>query len=249
MATVQDTLDAIKIGLIKYFSVENHLVQPVPHTNPVCQERGDIVIFSYVIDDIFEEVKKITAIRAKGMKDGQGKPMLDQYTMTSDERSLFDTFSKDGTTDMYSIFTPYSRRITGYFYDQGELIPQYRATISYVVDNLVYYQGSIYKCILPSLNILPTVTTNWEPQPLYVDTKGKVIFIIDYHPEYKNTVIQLIESRLRTGFVSFILAQWYRMIGLNDLYNSYLSDYSIVKDAVKGNLLNLKVTKRRFIEL
>lgn len=242
--TYTDTLEAIKQGLIEYYSKPTAIAAASPN-----KQSGSLIMFSTVIEDIFEQAKMTTAIKAKTLKAKDGSLLIDDYTITDDERGFFDTICENAATDLQSIFTAFCKTFNpGFHYNVGEIIPAYNEVTAYTVDKLVTYQSKIYKCKVNSTGNLPTNTGFWIEQPSYVDTKGKVIYVIDYDPEYKNTVIQLIDSKIKPCLLNFILAEWYKITGINELYASYLNDYINTKDEIKGHLFNLKVYRRKFTE-
>jgi len=250
--TYTESIESIKQGLIEFFAEPNPNIQTTQSTVTVPAQTGNMVMFIYLIEDIFSEVKKITAIRARSIKNKAGDSLIDEYAMTDDELSIFSTFCKNASTDLYSIFVAFCKAITpGYLHDVGEIIPLFDISTIYHPDDIIKYDNKIYKCISTSAYLTPVSelgSTIWENLPDWIDTKEKIIFVIDYDPEYKINVINFIESKIKNCLICYVLGEWYSMVGLKDMELSYKSNYVDQKDSIMGNLFNLKPTRRAYSE-
>lgn len=250
--TYKDTVEAIKIGLIDYFSGHAIPVEP-EHTHHAYPREICIVLFMYSINDLFEEVKKITATIAKGVFDKNGKSLFDTYAVTEDERGIIDTFLRNGTSNLYSLFSPYSRIIfPSYLYDEGSVIPDYDNAKTYAPKDRMKYDGEIFECSASVTGINPDnilAPNYWLVLPDYVDTKGKIIIVMDYNHHYRDNVLKLVETKLPTSIISYVLTEWFKITGLNDRAISYGSEFAYLRDEIQGHLFSLKSIHRKHTDL
>ena len=65
---------------------------------------GTSITFSYNADDIFNSVSLRSHYRARGLKDGNGKAMLDDYALSPDERNAFNEVFKEAVYKTFRAF-------------------------------------------------------------------------------------------------------------------------------------------------
>lgn len=125
-------------------------------------------IFQIPIVDIFNEVKKRTAILARHQKDPKtGESFFEQIAMTDDEEELFNSLNLSAATDIFSKMTPEAKDLTtAFLYNSGPTIIAFSLSAYYNINDYVTYQNTIYKCIaLPGLE----TAEEYNPATNYAD--------------------------------------------------------------------------------
>jgi hypothetical protein len=192
-------------------------ISEVPETASNALPEINFIMFSYPIDDIFEDIKMVTAIRARSIKNQEGKPMLDDYAMTGDETTWFEKELKTGSKRVENAISHMSKNIpTPYLYDEGVNITDYVDTA--VTGSYYRYNGIIYKALQDTTNIPPAAVTdvNWEIQSPFTDTKGKVVYFIERNANLPTSSIISMDEGLFMALQLYILKQWYKIVGLMD---------------------------------
>lgn len=69
------------------------------------------IAFLTGIEEIFTHVKKVSALKGKSVKDGNGNIMISEYELTEDRRDVFEMLLNRASDEIASPFTAYSRRI------------------------------------------------------------------------------------------------------------------------------------------
>jgi hypothetical protein len=64
--------------------------------------------FLWTIETIFDRVKHISAIRAKAIKDNQGKSMLEEFAFSEDRRDTFLLFCKEASDKVFAKLSGYA---------------------------------------------------------------------------------------------------------------------------------------------
>ncbi len=137
-------------------------------------EELTYAIFQIPIADIFNEVKKRTAILGKFQKDPKsGESFFDQVAMTDDEEETFNSLVKSAAIDIFSKMTIEAKDITtAFLFNSGPDITTFNADSFYNVGDYVWYNNLIYLC-----TVLPAKETALEYSPTfnYAD-EDKVIY-------------------------------------------------------------------------
>ena len=68
--------------------------------------------FYYVIDPLFNDVSLRSMYQARNKKDGEGNSMLDDFSITEDERDIFLGLVEDAVYDVFLTFLKYTKAIT-----------------------------------------------------------------------------------------------------------------------------------------
>ena len=221
---------SIKQELIKYcdwLSGQPVIEQP----SQVVESYSDtnVIEFTYSIEDVFEAVKMHTAIRAKTIRTKEGIAMIDDYTITNDERTWFDAVLKQGASRVHNVLTPLHKNLSlSFIYNEGVVIVPYNITAAYPLGTYVRgndgRDGSSDDDVYKSLSFIPAsnlqhnnILTNpdkWELQSPLVDTKGHVTYLIESNENIPESAYQMIDNCITEALQLYILKQWYKIVGL-----------------------------------
>jgi len=69
------------------------------------------LVFLYKISDIFNYVKTLTAIKARTIRDANGKMLTDEVSFTDDRQDIFDIFVKEAANKVFEKIQAYSKGI------------------------------------------------------------------------------------------------------------------------------------------
>lgn len=219
MSTIQEIQQEFKTEFETYLAwlvANTKRISEVPETPSNIRPETDMIMFAYAIDEVFEDVKMVTAIRAKSIKD-QGKPMLDDYAITNDETGWFEKELKTGGQRVGNAIAHMSKKLpTPYLYDEGVTITDYENTG--VAGNYYRYNGIIYKALQNTTGIAPAgvTDTNWEIQSPFMDTKGKVVYFIERNTNLPASSIISMDEGLFMALQLYVLKQWYKIVSLLD---------------------------------
>ena len=68
--------------------------------------------FYYKIDDLFNDISLRSMYQSRNKKDGEGNSLLDEFSITEDERDLFLGLVEDAVYDVFLTFLKYTKAIT-----------------------------------------------------------------------------------------------------------------------------------------
>ena len=222
---------SIKQELIKYcdwLSGQPVIEQP----SQVVESYSDtnVIEFTYSIEDVFEAVKMHTAIRAKTIRTKEGIAMIDDYTITNDERTWFDAVLKQGASRVHNVLTPLHKNLSlSFIYNEGVVIVPYVWNSFYLLGTYVRGNSggdnSSDDDVYLSLSEIPVSNgsmpnnflhdpTKWQLQSPLVDTKGHVTYLIESNENIPESAYQMIDNCITEALQLYILKQWYKIVGL-----------------------------------
>ena len=103
------------------------------------------VVFAYDRADLFDKVKQMSAYRGKNVKDKEGKRLLENIAMTTDEQELFDRYLLRGVTNIFKSIGGFAKNIENALQMEGKI-------------GLVTYNGTVIS-IMPGDVILTVFDT------------------------------------------------------------------------------------------
>jgi hypothetical protein len=251
-----NSLEQLSTALNNYLTMLVIGQPPVQLVTKDYQEWDDIGVtqFSTFISDIFEEVKQITAIRAKNIRDEKGNTNFDGYTITNDEKAWFDLMHFEGAKKIFNVLASMSKTIRAPFlYDDGVLIPIYVSTAAYARDVLVKTEiegFNIYKCVLAvpeNSEIQLDNETYWERQSSLIDTKGRVIYNIVNNKNIPDSGYVAMDYNIKAALKYYVLREWYKIVGVLNEAGIYDEQYTEEVKLIKRNsYLRIESISRKY---
>lgn len=195
-----------------------------PRTQAVVEETQfwddvDIVQFSVKIDELFEECKQITALKAKFIRDGNGNTNFDAYALTNDERCWFEKTLLEGSKKVFNRINHLAKDVVvPFLYDEG-------VTVTDFVPANTYPSGTYVRDNVNGINIYLSIQDvpeessltdedYWEPQSVLIDTKGKVVYNITNDWNTPDAAFTGMNNNIRAALKFYCLAEWYRLTGI-----------------------------------
>lgn len=119
------------------------------------------IVFMYKKSDLFNAVKKRTALRGKNVKDQDGNVQLDRIAMTGDEETIFDDAVFHGAANVFKVLSGYARD-TEYAFKFDEVIEDEKYIIFYL-DLDIYTDTNYIKLLDPVIEdaIVRYVIREW----------------------------------------------------------------------------------------
>lgn len=208
-----------------------------PAIQQVCEmpqfwEDVDIVQFSAVIEDIFNECKRETALKAKFIINQQGAKDFDGYTMTEDERCWFENALLDGAKKIFNKLSYLSKYVAvPFLFDEGVAITDYDPAKAYTIGEYVrdnVNRINIYMCIqaiAAGQNEALTDTEYWHPESALMDTKGKVVYNIKNNWNTPDAAFTAMNNNIKLALRYYVLSEWYNTVLVKNESLEYAAKY------------------------
>ncbi|MGB9697710.1 MAG: hypothetical protein ACPL2D_10580 [Ignavibacteria bacterium] len=155
-------------------------------------------------------------------QDGTGN-QLDKIALTQDDSEIFTDFLKAGAKYVFNnALSKYAKNVTSAFlFDEGLTIVDYNNLTQYKTGDYIYYGANkdIYQAIQDCIGIAPDAvngTEYWIPVQWYYDTKGKVVYMIEWDTDLNPNMVSEIEANVQMALIWYVLKEWYKLIGLFD---------------------------------
>lgn len=95
----------------EYYSLEDFVnLNVAPDT-----EETIYALFTYQIEDLFEEIKRRTALRSKLAQGAKGESLSEEYQLTEDERDVFIKWMRKRSAKIFKEISGYSKAINSAF--------------------------------------------------------------------------------------------------------------------------------------
>ncbi len=178
----------------------------------------NIVQLSAILEDIFEEVKQTTALKAKFISDSKGNKDFDAYSLTEDERCWFNRTLLEGAKLLFNKINYLSKNIpTAFMFDEGVIISDHQAGNAYNIGDYVRDGINIYLCVQNiSMGIEESLSNKdyWIPESVLLDTKGKVVYNINNNWNTPDVAFTGMNNNIKSSLKYYVLAEWYKIPGL-----------------------------------
>ena len=181
----------------------------------------DVVQFSVVMADIFEDIKQATALKARFITDAKGNKDFDAYTVTQDEHCWFLRTLLEGGRKISNRLSYLSKGVAvPFLFDEGVLISDYDPALPYAIGQYVkdpVNKLNIYLCIqniAEGQNESLADKEFWVQESPLLDTKGKVVFNIRNNWKTPDNAFMAMNNNIRASLKYYVLAEWYRIPGL-----------------------------------
>lgn len=119
-----------------------------------------LMLFYFEKQDIFEEIKKRTALIGRSRFDKNGNSQLERIAMTNDEKSIFESFFVDSTTKVFEAMSAFTRIVSGAFlleHPSGRTV--YDESHGYFTGDVVSVGGVTYNAIRDTSPMTPLGTS------------------------------------------------------------------------------------------
>jgi hypothetical protein len=194
-------------------------------------ETPDVLLFQWLISDLFEDVKLLSANLAKfaiGEKTGD---QFDKIAITTEDKIIFDRYCRSAALFAYTKIQGLAKTIEpAFLFNEGVAILDYVAFTPHPQGSLVKRNDTIYKA-LGLLSTDPEVDTdNWEEMPDYIDTNNKVTLLILNKATYDTNVIKVWDDNLRDIMVTYILEKIFKFRNLGQDILAIVIDERMTKE-------------------
>lgn len=231
--SIQTAIEGYKDNFPEYY---NYLSQYV-------NEKENLIVFEYLISDIMERAKHITALKGKNVVN-EGVTGIDSIAMTEDEKPFInDTLKNNGVPGVFDVISYMAKNIVQpVLYDNGPVIDEHDVAVWYNQYDAVQYLDEMYIFMYPGSYIDSTMDGSPDVFPWNDDEKwykigspgivtGKIIFMIEKNVNLPWSYIEKMDKNISNALFSFLMAEWYNTIGLYDesklhamTYDKQLSD-------------------------
>ena len=222
------------------------------------------ILFFASLTDIFTIAKRRSAIRGRFAKDQEGKPLIEGFALTDDDRDWYDDAMPTGAREVFKKLQAYAKDVTQAFkYGVtfgGKLITGTVDVVNgtLITDNSLALVASAlqgkklvistatselfeqFRTILDNTINTITLATPWEQDitgldfAVYDPAEDYVLFSVKIPGEWDSNQLHSIESSINEALVSHALKEWY-------LINRYMDDYTIEDGKVQEHLREIKI--------
>lgn len=129
-------------------------------------ETGDtyLLLFAYVINDLFNKIKRRTGQRGKLARDPGGTSVIDDFKLTEDERDIFMDFLRSGSAEVFRQISGFSKLINSAFRFNVKFgDPEFSSTISEV---------DVTGLIISDLAVAPMTINAYQGMKLVIISPG-----------------------------------------------------------------------------
>lgn len=219
------------------------------------------IMFFVSMNDIFEEAKRRSAFRGRFARDKEGRPLLDQFAITDDERDLIENQLPNGATELQKKLSAWMKAVNeSYQYGvsfgakapigvitsaSGTTIGDSRSPFTpgaLTGYKLVILSGDIEneeREILSNTASELTIEREFTADPLGLDygvynpEEKFITYALQMELNWNFAILQAVEAAVKEALVSYELAQWY-------LANRYMDDYAIEDAKYKNELMKAR---------
>jgi len=242
---------AIKLGLMN----SSDLLNPL-YANKANKELS-YLRFSYLEDDLYNEVRKRTYYIAKFRAEGPDKQhLMDLIALTGDDKEMFDPFYKRVTLEILELLTPFTRNMNPAYLDRaasGILQIKEGATFNAGDLGFLAVDGSAIRVFKLNAGqaavIIPAGafnSTNWTEQPKETYTDDKLILFVENYDWMNMNSVPTADAMIFESIVVGIMANWFMMV-LPDEAKNYIPMYQSNLTQVVGALNSSSTWKRKYV--
>ena len=208
------------------------------------------ILFVISLNDIFEQVKKRTALRGRFATDGQGGSLLEKLAMTDDERDLFDQTMPNGSSEVYAKISAWAVDVSN-AYKHGVSFGtlQAQGTVTSVTGSLISdtSQALVVSSLIGSRLIITEPDHPLENQERQVEdntattislelsfgeditglaykvinaTEEFIVYSLRMPLDWDINMLQPADNAIKEALIKFMLKEWY-------LINRQMDDFAI----------------------
>lgn len=232
-------------------------------------ETGDTMqlLYIYPIEDLFEKIKRRSALRGKLAKDQQGASRTEEFQLTEDERDIFIDFLQSGSAKIFREISGFSKLINAAFrFNVNFGDPEFSSLVSsvdgtglLVTDNGIdamtvnAYQGMKLVIISPGLleNQERTIVSNDEDTFTIDEAFGGDVtgleYIVAAQTEkhiciYSSMDVYHFDTNVILG-IDALFEKCFIGTVLRDWYltNRFMEDYQVEETLLKNDISDLRM--------
>lgn len=247
MATIQTALSDLTRSLESYFYYMTNVGLTVAEALEVetTTETPDVLVFQFNIEDIFDDVKMLSANLGKYAASEKTGDMFDMIAVTEEDLPMFNRFAKPAAMYAYAKIQGLAKTVEpSFLFDEGVTITDWDETGSttYNTGDYVWRNDVIYKALADGLTSDPEVDVDhWEEMPDYLDTKEKITFLILNNAGYDTNVLRVWNDNIKDIIVMYILEKMFKFRNLPEQVMAIVMD----EKATKERELMLTINSRK----
>lgn len=112
-------------------------------------EDNSVIEFSYTISEIFESASQKSAFNAKNVRDKEGRSLVDQFAITTDEKGVFVQGLRSVLPDIFSIILKITTGLDkAYDLDEDKVYFTINDNMGYNENALSLVDDSIKECLV-----------------------------------------------------------------------------------------------------
>jgi hypothetical protein len=235
-----DILEAQLSDLLYEYFTQIQITNPTPFTIKH-QKKIDVIILSYALADLQDEIWKRTSMRTKFIIDQKGISQTERLAMSTNEQLLFNSLSKDSANEVFKYLTGLTHKTQyAFLYDQIAPVPNYIPGNAYVFGSFVMFTDNIiYMCIQNTMAAPsdPNASAFWV-NANWLNSTGKITYIIEQPRHFNQNFLSTLDNNTWLSLQKFVLKEWWKTTGLGQDYVIAEKDWEDAITSVKSSFLN-----------
>lgn len=217
---------ALENGLLEYYqglildSTLNN-VATTEESEELAEKIGLIVHFP--IASIVNEIKKVSAYRAKYIPNGNGEPNM-ELALGTDEDELIYKYLKTWANKVFDEVSNASINVpNGYLYEDTKTAVAYTNQTSFLAGDLYTNGGKTFRCLTDTEEIPSVDSTDW------IEIEGgdvkRIYFTLLLNEYWDTNAAPLLESSVFNAMVAAVLKEWYKITNRPKEQQEYSVEY------------------------
>ena len=220
------------------------------------------ILFFASLTDIFTIAKRRSAIRSRFAKDNEGKPLVDSFALTDDEKDWFSDIMPEGSAEIWKKLSAFGRDtedayrygvtmgtkpatgtidiVAGAVLTDSSLTLTPSALIGYVlvITSAGDMEGQQKSIIANTANTI-TLESAWKQDVtgmdfnVYDSATDYVLYTVKLDSNWDINMLQSCDKNIQEALVSFCLKEWY-------LINRWMDDFTIEDGHYQKSLAKIK---------